>query len=599
MWIFGFVLLDTVCVNRKGLNTIVRIAGGWVRDKLLDLPNGDIDVALDNMSGLDFANSVNEYLSEQGKETRSIALIQANPDQSKHLETANLRVFGFEIDCVNLRAETYSDSSRIPEIRFGTAVEDAMRRDFTVNALFYNINTGKVEDFTGRGIDDLRAGIIRTPLSPFITFKDDPLRVLRALRFSCRYNFSIDDELCAAASDHAIHTALIEKVAASDGCVLLLSSLTFLVAPLPTAVSRERVLKELEGMLCGTGARPALALFSIHRLGLWRCVFPILPSQLDRIRRKSSLPWDVTAAAVDSLEDVDQHMAAEQLDAWSERSVVVLLWLSYLLALVHRKRTEGGGIAVGRDGSSLCLGVLDINEMNDNEICVHVEEMAINGELATSWRHMFYAATMSGLNDYQYRDKKNVIPLAQMVLRDNMRVDGDTVKTCGVLLTQWDVFAEYAEKGCSREEGGMLIRTCGERWRQALLVSCCVQLALSIGAPREPPCIRSSTSSSSQRLNDVEVPRQCLSESAKGIITRYHHLQCDLLEGRGLGEVWRMKPMLDGNRLQKEIGVGKGPSLGEAIDKQIRWQLRSPEGSEADCIAFLKQQLEDQKLVSR
>ncbi|CAN0482862.1 unnamed protein product, partial [Phaeothamnion confervicola] len=76
---------------------------------------------------------------------------QANPDQSKHLETARMKVCGEWVDLVNLRTETYGADSRIPEAQgFGTAEEDAHRRDFTVNALFYNVNDRCLEDLTGR-----------------------------------------------------------------------------------------------------------------------------------------------------------------------------------------------------------------------------------------------------------------------------------------------------------------------------------------------------------------------------------------------------------------------------------------------------------------
>lgn len=87
---------------------MLRVAGGWVRDQLLHHHSADIDIALNNMSGVTFAYLVNEYLESRQMETRTIAVISANPEQSKHLETANLRVLGFEIDCVNLRAETYT-----------------------------------------------------------------------------------------------------------------------------------------------------------------------------------------------------------------------------------------------------------------------------------------------------------------------------------------------------------------------------------------------------------------------------------------------------------------------------------------------------------
>ena len=91
-----------------------------------------------------------------------IGIITANPSQSKHLETATMKVHGIEVDFVNLRAEeVYEGNSRIPTQQtrqFGTPLEDALRRDFTINSLFYNIRTREVEDYTGRGIDDLLVG---------------------------------------------------------------------------------------------------------------------------------------------------------------------------------------------------------------------------------------------------------------------------------------------------------------------------------------------------------------------------------------------------------------------------------------------------------
>jgi tRNA nucleotidyltransferase (CCA-adding enzyme) len=140
------------------------------------------------------------------------------------LETANLRVFGFEIDCVNLRVETYATDSRIPNMQFGSAYEDAMRRDFTINSLFYNLNTQQVEDFTNMGLDDLNNKIIRTPLPPSLTFQDDPLRILRAIRFSARYNFTLHPDIIASALDPNI------------------------LKNLQTKISRERILKECEGV---------------------------------------------------------------------------------------------------------------------------------------------------------------------------------------------------------------------------------------------------------------------------------------------------------------------------------------------------------------
>ena len=111
-------LLGTLleATQAAGSNTVLRCAGGWVRDKLLGKSSLDIDVALDNMMGKDFAELVNRHLASQGKETRHAAVIQSNPDQSKHLETARMKINNLWIDLVNLRSETYAQDSRIPTV---------------------------------------------------------------------------------------------------------------------------------------------------------------------------------------------------------------------------------------------------------------------------------------------------------------------------------------------------------------------------------------------------------------------------------------------------------------------------------------------------
>jgi tRNA nucleotidyltransferase/poly(A) polymerase len=135
-----------------GAQTVIRVVGGWVRDKVLGMESDDIDIALDDMTGADFAECVLAHLNAQGIETSKLAVIERNPEQSKHLETATMKVEGVSVDFVGLRAEEYAAGSRIPEVRLGTADEDALRRDLTINALFYRVDTGQVEDLTGRGL---------------------------------------------------------------------------------------------------------------------------------------------------------------------------------------------------------------------------------------------------------------------------------------------------------------------------------------------------------------------------------------------------------------------------------------------------------------
>ncbi|KAJ6360676.1 hypothetical protein OIU77_004650 [Salix suchowensis] len=162
-----------------------------------------------------------------------------------------MRLLDLWIDFVNLRSEDYSENSRIPTMTFGTAKEDAYRRDLTINSLFYNINTGSVEDLTGRGIEDLKSGKIVTPLPPKDTFLDDPLRVLRAIRFGARFGFVFEEELTKAAACDDVKNALAAKV------------------------SKERVGTEIDLMISGN--QPVKAMTYIADLTLFWVVFTLHP----------------------------------------------------------------------------------------------------------------------------------------------------------------------------------------------------------------------------------------------------------------------------------------------------------------------------------
>lgn len=101
--------------ERPDLPPIVsRIAGGWVRDKLLGMECHDLDIAVNDMMGYEYATYVNTYLESQGYPVRSIAKIDSNPEKSKHLETATTKLFDQEVDFCNLRTEIYEEGSRIP-----------------------------------------------------------------------------------------------------------------------------------------------------------------------------------------------------------------------------------------------------------------------------------------------------------------------------------------------------------------------------------------------------------------------------------------------------------------------------------------------------
>lgn len=271
-----FDLLLQVARNLSPSPTL-RVAGGWVRDTIL-LPHSssehvDIDIALDNMLGITFAQHIQRYLKSLQMPTSSIGLIQKNPEQSKHLETATMRVMDVFLDLVNLRTETYSHDSRIPNVEIGTPYEDAMRRDLTINSLFYNINTRTLEDFTKRGIHDIHNRIIRTPLPPLTTLLDDPLRALRAIRFASRLNFKFDEVLFEACRNCQVHEALGAKV------------------------SRERISNEIDRILACENAPHAIGL--LIELGLFPIVFRLPPAETFT-KTFSSLP-ELPATALGAL----------------------------------------------------------------------------------------------------------------------------------------------------------------------------------------------------------------------------------------------------------------------------------------------------------
>ncbi len=178
------------------------VIGGFVRDFLLERGNAkDVDVVAVG-SGIELANRVAELLPTKPK-------VQV----FKTYGTAMLRYKDVEIEFVGARKESYSEESRNPEVSVGTLQDDQDRRDFTINAMALSLNK---EDFgllldPFHGVDDLNSKIIRTPLEPNITYSDDPLRMMRAIRFASQLNFTIEQESLAAISENADRLKIITK----------------------------------------------------------------------------------------------------------------------------------------------------------------------------------------------------------------------------------------------------------------------------------------------------------------------------------------------------------------------------------------------------
>ena len=210
-----------------GKRPTVRVAGGWVRDKLLGKASKDIDLTVDTMPGDKFADLLYQIATQRyGKNQRVVTEAkntEERPDQIKKLTVAFLRIFGQDVEILPLRGkEVYEEGSRNPvSTQAATPQEDAYRRDLTINSMFYNVNEERLEDFTGQGYDDLATMTLRHPSQPgherldeaHRILSEDPLRWLRYVRFLSRYqNAKLDPVLLEGMKNPKIQHQIVRRL---------------------------------------------------------------------------------------------------------------------------------------------------------------------------------------------------------------------------------------------------------------------------------------------------------------------------------------------------------------------------------------------------
>ena len=223
------------------------VVGGYVRDLFLERPSNDIDVVVVG-SGIEVASRLKNMLGRR-----------AHLSVFRNFGTAQVKCGGLEVEFVGARKESYSHDSRKPHVEDGTLEDDQNRRDFTINAMAVCLNGDRFGELVDPfdGVADLEDGIIATPLDPDITFSDDPLRMMRCVRFATQRNFEIEEETREALARNADRLKII---------------------------SGERIQEELNKIILAP--HPSTGFFYLRESGLLQLILPELVA-LDQVETRN------------------------------------------------------------------------------------------------------------------------------------------------------------------------------------------------------------------------------------------------------------------------------------------------------------------------
>eukprot|EP00981_Chlorochromonas_danica_P003316 scaffold644_cov168-Ochromonas_danica.AAC.8 len=381
---------------------------------------------------------------------------------------------------------------------------------------------------------------IRTPLSPFITFKDDPLRVLRAIRFSSRLHFHLCPELIAAASDKEIKSAFMTKV------------------------SRERIYKECDGMIIHKECRPAIAFALLYRLQMLDGVLPVhqllanhIPVRL--LHHPPPITTTTTTGSGSGSVSVIGKLFPSDWDVLSSWSSAAIETIYYIDILLHMR---------------------DRNDFNSSIIS---EEILARPHSPMSSNHikaLYWAANVYSLGEVVVLEKKKEVSFVHVLLRDGVKMENVTMRQIQTLIETALQFISIGHPdNINVHNAGHLVRTSRELWRDCLILATAIELTSLFILHQEP----SMAAAMEYDLADAHLsPRQM------DIIRKYRGME-EVIDRLNLDKIWELKPIFDGSELIKLLGLPKGPLIGKVLEEQIMWQIVNDRSEDREaCLQHLQ-----------
>lgn len=228
------------------------IVGGYVRDEIMGMAPKDLDFVVngDINAGINFSTWLAQKLNIH-KEGSNPVIFPSYGTAKLSLINNNSNLPNIDLEFVAPRKEEYTIGSRKPKVMNGDMTDEVMRRDLTINSLLRNISTDQVLDLTGKGLNDIKQGIIRTPSEPDVIFKEDPLRMLRAIRFTVKYGFKISEGIIESITKNSdwINSISQERVQDELNKILVTNKPVEGIELLRTTGLLKHIIPELEQMV--------------------------------------------------------------------------------------------------------------------------------------------------------------------------------------------------------------------------------------------------------------------------------------------------------------------------------------------------------------